>query len=208
MRVCSITAALVVLLHAPGVEASPLSVVEVLTPTGLEDYVSIEGDVELGDSTKFLKLMRKGEHIAGVMLHSDGGSLDDGLAIAKFIYEHELDTMVTRNCHSVCAIMFLAGKERFIADGASLTFHSAYKQIGDWVIADNHANGTVAWFLGHMGYPLALARLWMNTPSSDAAPITLQMNEELGLGFTVVDQTARTGNSSGAARPTLQLVDR
>lgn len=186
MHFRSIATVLFIQLNWSVANAGPLAVGEVPTPNGLASYVLIDKDIELGDSTRFLRLLQKTPDISGVMLHSTGGSLDDGLAIAKVIYERKLDTMVPESCHSVCAIMFLAGNTRFISATAALTFHSAYRQLGDWVVVDNRANGTVAWFLGHMGYPLALARLWMDTPTTEAAPITVEMNASLQLGFTVL----------------------
>ncbi len=172
--------------------AADLSIVHVETPSGVARYVYVQNDVELGDWSRFVKLLRKNPEVTGVLLRSAGGSADDGLAMARHIFEHGLDTMVTGTCHSVCAVMFLAGQDRFIAPDATLTVHSAYRKLGDWVVEDHAANATVAWFIGHMGYPLPLARLWVSTPSADAAPITIEMNQKLKLGFTVIDPVAAT----------------
>jgi hypothetical protein len=163
-----------------------LSIIDVDRPEGRQSYLALDGDIEIGDWWKFVKLLRQNPATSGVLLRSNGGSADDGLAIAKHVYEHGLTTMVTGTCHSVCAIIFLAGRERYLTVDASLSVHSAYKQIADWVVEDHVANGTVAWFIGHMGYPLQLARLWVTTDSEDMAPITLEMNDKLGLGFTVI----------------------
>lgn len=156
------------------------------TPAGQQRFLAIEGDIELGDWSDFVRLLRTAPEVSGVLLRSDGGSLDDGLAIAKHVYLKQLDTMVTGTCHSVCAVMFLAGRRKYLAPDAQVTVHSAYKQLGEWIVEDEVANGTVAWFIGHMGYPLPLAHLWVATRSGDEAPITLEMNEKLGLGFTVL----------------------
>lgn len=185
----SIAAGLSLLASLPAA-AADLSIVLVETPAGVARYVDLEGDLELGDWSKFVKLLRRNPDAAGVLLQSNGGSADDGLAIAKHVFEHGLDTMVTGTCHSVCAVMFLAGRVRYITPGATLTVHSAYRQLGDWVVEDHAANATVAWFIGHMGYPLSLARLWVSTRSDDAAAITIEMNAKLKLGFTVIDQVA------------------
>lgn len=169
------------------VSAAQLAIVPVETPSGIASYVYLENDIEVGDWSKFAKLLRMNPDTSGVLLRSDGGSLDDGLAIAKQVFELELETMVTGACHSVCAVIFLAGRDRYITPTATLTVHGAYKQLGDWVVEDDLANSTVAWFIGHMGYPLPLARLWATTLSSKVAPITLEMNDKLKLGFTVID---------------------
>jgi hypothetical protein len=172
------------------IAAAEFSVVLVETPVGAAEYISIEGDVDVGDWSQFSRLLRKSPGTIGVLLRSNGGSADDGLAIAKLIFDRGLSTMVTGSCHSVCAVMFLAGRDRFITPTATLSVHSAYKQLGDWVVEDSIVNATVAWFIGHMGYPLPLARLWVSTPSDRMAPITVEMNDKLKLGFTVIDDPA------------------
>ncbi|WP_439599611.1 hypothetical protein [Devosia sp.] len=163
-----------------------LSIIPIDRPEGRQSYLELSGDIEVGDWWKFAKLLRQNPSISGVLLRSDGGSADDGLAIAKHVYENRLDTMVTDACHSVCAIIFLAGRQRYLTVDARLSVHSAYKQLAGWVVEDHLANGTVAWFIGHMGYPLAVARLWVSTASDQMAPITLEMNDKLKLGFIVI----------------------
>ena len=163
-----------------------LSIVDVDRPEGRQSYLQLSGEIEIGDWWKFVRLLKQNPSTSGVWLHSDGGSADDGLAIAKHVYEHRLDTMVTDTCHSVCTIIFLAGSDRYLTVDARLTVHSAYKQLADWVVEDHLANSTVAWFIGHMGYPLPIARLWVSTGSDQMAPITLEMNDKLKLGFTVI----------------------
>jgi hypothetical protein len=164
-----------------------MTIVGIGPPAETQSYMSVQGVIEVGDWGRFVRLLAKQPSVVGVLLDSEGGSLDDGLAMAKHIYEHQLLTMVTRTCHSVCAVMFLAGREKYLTVDARITVHSAYKAIGDWVVQDSVADGTVAWFLGHMGYPLSVARLWVTTRSDTAAPITLEMNDKLGLGFTLIE---------------------
>lgn len=163
-----------------------LSIIDVDRPEGRQSYLELSGDIEVGDWWKFVRLLKRHPSTTGVWLRSEGGSADDGLAIARHVYEHRLDTMVTDACHSVCTIIFLAGSERYLTVDARLTVHSAYKQRADWVVEDHLANGTVAWFIGHMGYPLPIAKLWVSTASNEMAPITLEMNDKLKLGFTVI----------------------
>ncbi|HEV2515240.1 MAG TPA: hypothetical protein VGV07_08320 [Devosia sp.] len=157
-----------------GASPAQLSIIDLDSPEGRQSYLDLAGDIEVGDWFKFVKLLRQHPRTSGVLLNSAGGSADDGLAIARHVYEHRLDTMVTDACHSVCTIIFLAGARRFLAVDADLSVHSAYKQLADWVVEDHLANGTVAWFIGHMGYPLPIARLWVSTASDETAPITLE----------------------------------
>lgn len=175
---------------AQPVQAARLFLAAVDTPDGPRTYLGIDGEIEVGDWRRFTKAMKTQPDISGVLLSSEGGSLDDGLAIAKHIHGANLDTMVVSRCHSVCAIMFLAGRERRLAPDALLTVHSAYRQLGDWVVEDDQANVRVAWFLGQLGYPLKLAELWSGTRSAEAAPISATMNDKLELGLSYINPAA------------------
>jgi hypothetical protein len=160
-----------------------MTIVRLAPEAVLETYVDIRGPIEIGDWSSFNRLLRTNPDIAGVVLSSEGGSLDDGMAIAKQIYDRKLDTMLVDTCHSVCSIMFLAGESKYVPGSFRLTVHTAYKQIADWTVQDHVANGTVTWFIGHMGYPLALARLWVATGPDDAALVTWAHNDKWNLGF-------------------------
>jgi hypothetical protein len=163
--------------------AAAMTVVRLAPDASLETYLSISGDIEVGDWSAFSRILRANPNIAGVALSSMGGSLDDGLAIAKQIHDRELDTLLVDVCHSVCSIMFLAGQDRYAPEGFRLSVHTAYKQVADWTVQDHVANGTVTWFLGYMGYPLQLAQLWVATDADDAALVTWAHNDRWRLGF-------------------------
>lgn len=170
--------------------AAELTVDPVLTATGPVPVLFIEGPIEVGDWSRFMKLLRAHPEVAAVALDSEGGALDDGLAIARQVHERGLDTALVATCHSVCSIIFLAGADRFVPPDFRLSVHSAYKQLGDFTARDEKANDTVAWFLGSLGYPLALARLWNDTAPENAAPITWAMNDKWDLGFQPIDPLA------------------
>ncbi len=120
----------------------------------------------VGDWSKFTRLLRKNPDVAGVLLASNGGSADDGLAIAKHVFEawprHQWSparaTRCARSSSSPAAIATSPPAPR------ASRCTAPHKQLGDWVVEDDITNGTVAWFIGHMGYPLPLARLWVSTP--------------------------------------------
>ena len=190
--------ALLALLAGTAASAAELRVEPVLAGKGRLPHVVIEGAIAPGDWSRFMKLLRAHPELRGVALASDGGALDDGLAIARQIHERGLDTTLLGNCHSVCAIMFLAGREKFVPPRFQLSVHSAYRQLGSWTARDESANDTVTWFLGAMGYPLALARLWNDTAPEDVAYVTWTMNERWDLGFQRITPPA-TVRAAGLA---------
>ncbi len=163
--------------------AAEIGVHHLVTRDVTRPAIFIEGPIAVGDWSRFMKLLRTHPEVAAVALGSEGGSLDDGLAIARQIHERGLDTALIADCHSVCSIMFLAGAGRFMPPDVRLSVHSAYRQVGSFIARDEQANDTVAWFLGAMGYPLALARLWNDTAPEDAATITWAHNDKWDLGF-------------------------
>lgn len=167
--------------------AAEISVHHIGTPAGARATLFIEGPIAVGDWSRFMKLLRAHPEVAAVALDSEGGSLDDGLAIARQVRERGLDTALVSTCHSVCSIIFLAGAERYVPPSFRLSVHSAYKQIGSFTARDEYANDTVAWFLGRMGYPLALARLWNDTAPEAAASLTWAHNDKWDLGFQPID---------------------
>lgn len=186
-RLASLLAPALALITLVPALAAEITLQPVITPAGTQPFIFIEGSVEVGDWSRFMKVVRANPGLRGVALNSEGGSLDDGLAIARQIHERRLDTALISTCHSVCSIIFLAGDDKFVPPEFNLSVHSAYKQIGAFTARDEYANDTVAWFLGAMGYPLALARLWNDTAPEDAAAINWAMNDKWELGFQPID---------------------
>lgn len=64
-------------------------------------------------------------HVGLVRLNSKGGRVEPALKMLKIIRAHKLDTVVTAECSSACTIVFLGGKERWMAEDAKFGFHSA-----------------------------------------------------------------------------------
>lgn len=64
-------------------------------------------------------------HVSLVRLDSKGGRVEPALKMLKIIRAHKLDTVVTAECISACTIVFLGGKERWMAVDAKFGFHSA-----------------------------------------------------------------------------------
>lgn len=61
-----------------------------------------------------------------VSLNSPGGHLEPAMEVAEIIHSLGLATYVDRFCASACTVVFLAGRERWLAPGARLGFHQAH----------------------------------------------------------------------------------
>jgi hypothetical protein len=106
-----------------------------VNPNGKDIDIVIKGTIELEDSKKFqdqiYDLSQRGETKRKrivVDLQSDGGSLVGGLEIAQQVRDGGFVTWVGKSklCASVCAIIWLAGKDRYTTDTSLIGFHAAY----------------------------------------------------------------------------------
>lgn len=134
-----VSAALIPICSAQGQsirEVSAGNAVEALT-------IVIEGEFEPGLADRFERFMES-EHPEAftVALNSPGGSLIEGIKLGSLFRRYELWTSVERQlpyngsyaefdtnaiCASACAIAFLGGKLRFLANDQQLGFHQFYR---------------------------------------------------------------------------------
>jgi tol-pal system protein YbgF len=63
-----------------------------------------------------------------VILESGGGYLEDGYKLGKVFRDRGVTTIIQDNkmCASSCAVAFLGGKKRYVADKGSILFHAPY----------------------------------------------------------------------------------
>lgn len=126
--------------------APPLAA-EIRISSDLECRVDIEGPIESGDFEKLAALkdqlvIDNGESTSGslICLNSPGGSLVDGLKMARFILDEGVGTRIRngKECQSICAIMFMMGNargsevaflDRRMHAGSTLGFHRPYLSI-------------------------------------------------------------------------------
>jgi hypothetical protein len=92
--------------------------------------IYINGKIEAGDHSKWKALLETTTTAhAIVALNSPGGSLPDGLLIAYDILNREYDTYHSEGiCFSACALIWLAGKTRYMSSGAKLGFHQSKEE--------------------------------------------------------------------------------
>ena len=94
------------------------------------ETIILNGPIRIGTAEEFMsKLVTSG---TVVELSSDGGVLRDALMIADRIIATGAMTRVAENsdCLSACALIWLAGKQRFVGKGARLGFHGVYEVDG------------------------------------------------------------------------------
>jgi hypothetical protein len=83
----------------------------------------IVGGFKYGLTNDFSKVLAASRQIGVVHLDSYGGRIGEGEALHDLIKQRGLVTYVSAKCMSACTLAFAAGRERYIARGATLGFH-------------------------------------------------------------------------------------
>jgi hypothetical protein len=102
---------------------------------GDNDFVTLvlRGQIVPGDLARLQSITAKVPSTQNIvlMLDSPGGSIDEGIAIGRYVYSAKIATVVIQGpgCHSSCAFIFLAGRAhdeqpmRIMMKGARVGFH-------------------------------------------------------------------------------------
>lgn len=127
---------------------------------------------------------------ARVVLNSGGGSLTPALNIGRFIRENRLQTYVpdASGCFSACSLIWLAGTERHIGQGARIGFHAAYvAQQGGPGQVSSSGNAVIGAYLSRLGYNDGAIRLFTAAPPNQIVVVKPNQFEQNGV---TVRQTA------------------
>lgn len=115
-----------------------------------------------------------------VVLDGPGGVLGEALLIGSEVRKRQLDTMVgpNRSCASACAIVFLSGRVKYLATGASVGLHSASFADGR---ADPEATKLMARYLREVGVPNSTLRRMARTAPSDIRWLSKAEQKAMGI---------------------------
>lgn len=82
-----------------------------------------EGGINEGAAAALARMLTPPTKIEVLTLDSPGGWLREGDKMADVVRRYQLDTHVSRRCASACTLVFLAGRDRMMDQGARLGFH-------------------------------------------------------------------------------------
>ena len=110
--------------------------------------ITITGEFDFSDVIKFLR-KTEGIQDAVVVLKGPGGNAVAGMQIGKAIRQKGFLTVVpsSTNCASACALAWLGGLPRFMAQDSRIGFHTAYFMKGERPRISTAANSLVAAYL-------------------------------------------------------------
>lgn len=148
--------------------------------------IVIDGELADGDEVRFERLADALPR-AVVVLLSPGGDLHAGIEIGKLIRDRELATLVEsgKECASACALAWLAGTPRIMAEGATIGFHAAYTEHGNELVASASANALVGAYVSQLGFPTSVIIYVTQADPNDMQWLTPEDAEEIGIDITM-----------------------
>jgi len=111
----------------PPFDISSLRTLPVMSKDGV---MRVDGNLDWELFGAFEHTLDSYPDIQSVRLGSTGGYVFVARAMAAKILERSLDTHVATHCYSACAVAFLAGERRTMAESAKLGFHKYKLEAG------------------------------------------------------------------------------
>jgi hypothetical protein len=165
--------------------------------TDLGMVLRLRGDVKDGDYGRFKSILQGGSFV-GLDIRSSGGSLKNGLEIAKIVRDKGLVVYASRECYSVCAFIFFAAKERYIGRGHKIGVHSVSNQRGKEDAETARSTVMISRLLVGLGVPHSVIGRIVATPPARIA--FLNDHELAGLNVRRGDPFRNRDGSVSAAR--------
>jgi hypothetical protein len=175
--------------------AFALQIKRVQTDSGT--VLRLRGDVSNGDHGRLKSVLQNGSAI-GLEITSGGGSLEDGVDIARVVRDRGLIVYASRECDSVCAFIFLAAKERYIGRGCKIGVHSVSNDREREDADSARVTIQLSRFLVALGVPHSVIGKIVSTPP---ARITFLDNRDLTkLNVHRTNPFRRNSSTAGVAR--------
>ncbi|MDR7039294.1 hypothetical protein J2X36_004068 [Methylobacterium sp. BE186] len=107
-----------------GDDAGPQARLE-LGPDGRD--LRLTGDLTEGVANRVAALLAAHPEVVRIHLTSDGGLVEEGLALGAIVAVYGLATYVPDVCASACTLVYVRGRGRYLAAGGRLGFHGPYE---------------------------------------------------------------------------------
>lgn len=89
--------------------------------------IRLAGDLTEGVAARVAALLATNPRVERLHLTSDGGLVDEAMALGALVARRHLVTYVPDACASACTLVFVHGRARYLAVGGQLGFHAPYE---------------------------------------------------------------------------------
>jgi ATP-dependent protease ClpP protease subunit len=153
--------------------------------------IHIKGHIEHGDAKQFANVVGNAgvrPNDATVYLDSPGGYVMEGMVMARAIKKYGWNTYVGKDtaCASMCAVIWLAGKTRFINEDGRVGFHSASNAKLNPGKRNDYGNAMMFKFYHELGASDKAARVFMAANPDDAIWLTDALAQTLGVAAVTI----------------------
>lgn len=160
-------------------------------------FVLVSGPIERQDAEKFFE---KTSHInrAVVLLNSPGGQVLEALAIGRAIRSKGFATAVPDQtlCVSACALIWLAGTQRFAEDSSVVGFHAAYVVKNGQQRETGVGNALIGAYLNELGFSQQAVVFVTSAPPEGIERLDRIKGQRIGIGFSSVSRGAASAPPS------------
>jgi hypothetical protein len=167
--------------------------------------ILVIGEIKPGDEEKFRELTLKNPK-AAVAFDSPGGALVPALEMGRMISLRGYPTVVLDKslCASACALMWLAGSQRFLEPGGRLGFHASYRTIDGRQIESGVGNALIGHYLSQINLSQRTVIFASSASPREITWLTEQNRVESGIQFETIVLGRGAGTSDAPA--TIQLA--
>lgn len=160
-----------------------------ISANGGPSLITVKGELALADVVQFLR-KTDGLKDAVVVLKSPGGNAVAGIQIGRAIRKRGFLTAVapSTNCASACALAWLGGTPRFMAEGSQIGFHAAYFVKGGRPRKSKTATAVIAAYLRQLGLSKRATAYITGSPPERMYWLTIEGARDLGLEAGVYTQ--------------------
>jgi hypothetical protein len=155
--------------------------------------IHIDGIITIDDFKTFETIAKADKAVTVVYLNSDGGNMLGGLLIGMSVKEHNFATYVPADtyCMSMCAAIWIAGKDKYMAPTARVGFHQPYSEDrrGRKHVDARAVNFMREYYL-KVGVPKPAADYLIAANPNDIYWLNDQLAAGFGIDVTTVDETA------------------
>jgi hypothetical protein len=149
--------------------------------------VSIRGRLERNDHEGF-KTAVSDIQAAIVFLDSPGGFLTPAMSIGLMIKRKKFETAVADGiaCNSACALIWLAGNPRLMAEGAHIGFHSSQELLHKDEYNTAVGNGYVGYYLKSIELPWSAVLFVLKANPQSLSYLTQADSLKYEIGYSVL----------------------
>ena len=166
-----------------------------LLPHGTE--MGYSGRIAFGASAALRAALNANPTVKILHLASNGGNVFYARQMEYLVYDRGLTTVVDSHCLSACALIFLAGQERYLAPGAKLGFHRE-SAVGESPAEINMYQEADAQHMLALGISSSFVDKVFSTPSSN---LWIPTVDELKAAHVITDVSARFDTPDGEKMP-------